>query len=116
MTTDDVEKKRVVGRPWAPGQSGNPNGRPRRPSIKRVIQEIPVENVQAMVDGLVQVVLKGRTSDKVRAFDVLAKHGADITGFQVQTEDFTITIAPSAALLDAEEDEEEEESVDESRG
>ena len=37
--SDDTEPKRVIGRPFQPGQSGNPNGRPKSKPFKNALQE-----------------------------------------------------------------------------
>jgi hypothetical protein len=36
---DETEPKRVIGRPFQPGQSGNPNGRPKSKPFKRALSE-----------------------------------------------------------------------------
>jgi hypothetical protein len=36
---DETEPKRVIGRPFQPGQSGNPNGRPKSKPFKNALQE-----------------------------------------------------------------------------
>jgi hypothetical protein len=37
--SDDVAPKRVIGRPFQPGQSGNPNGRPKSKPFKQALQK-----------------------------------------------------------------------------
>jgi hypothetical protein len=37
--SDETEPKRVIGRPFQPGQSGNPNGRPKSKPFKRALSE-----------------------------------------------------------------------------
>lgn len=37
--TEDTEPKRVIGRPFQPGQSGNPNGRPKSRPFKEALKK-----------------------------------------------------------------------------
>jgi hypothetical protein len=37
--SDTTEPKRVIGRPFQPGQSGNPNGRPKSKPFKKALSE-----------------------------------------------------------------------------
>jgi hypothetical protein len=37
--SDQTEPKRVIGRPFQPGQSGNPNGRPKSKPFRKALSE-----------------------------------------------------------------------------
>jgi len=37
--SDEAEPKRVIGRPFQPGQSGNPNGRPKVKPFRNALSE-----------------------------------------------------------------------------
>lgn len=37
--SDETEPKRVIGRPFQPGQSGNPNGRPKSKPFKKALSD-----------------------------------------------------------------------------
>lgn len=53
---------------WKPGQSGNPNGRPRKiPALDSLLSKIPESDFQKVIDALVAKAKKG----DVRATEVL---------------------------------------------
>jgi len=51
MNADNSEKNRVVGRPFKPGQSGNPGGRPSKSGFRQYAKEAIETVVHLMKHG-----------------------------------------------------------------
>lgn len=84
---------------FVPGDSRiNRAGRPRSPTFKAVIQDLPEDTKVNIVARMVLVALKGKPSDAIKAAEFLARWSAELPGVEVNTEDFTIRIAPSSAM------------------
>jgi len=91
VLTAPKQQKRVIGRPFKKGQSGNPKGRPEgtislTSMIKRKLQELTPDGkrqaLEMLADNIIQDALD--SSDKMRALiwnyiDGLPKFNADIT-------------------------------------
>lgn len=103
MSYEPEKKQRGVGHRWEPGQSGNPAGRPKSPSFKKLIQDLPEEEKVKVIERMKLVVAKGRPGDAVRAAEWLAKHSAETGVVSVETDHFTVSISPPAAFYDEEE-------------
>ena len=85
----EVKEKRLANlRPFAPGQSGNPGGKPKGETASSMIREIGREMVittdgirmsrwQAMYRRLFELALdkKGKAADRVKATEFLTEHG-----------------------------------------
>ena len=64
----------VVGRPWLPGQSGNPNGRSKKGNaISDILRNRPLADKRALVDVAYREALKGN----VQWAEWIVRHGED---------------------------------------
>jgi hypothetical protein len=77
----DDAAKRVVGRPFAPGQSGNPTGRPKAArELAELVRKLATrdgEERNALVERLMEIALHGKPGSMVtvRALEVLLERG-----------------------------------------
>lgn len=64
--SDETEPKRVIGRPFQPGQSGNPNGRPKSKPFKKALSDAlkaAEDDSEAMAAIAMALVTKARDGD-----------------------------------------------------
>lgn len=70
---------RVIGRPFRPGQSGNPGGRPKKnPITDAVLKELAKQHgrqgrtkLEAAVASFVTLMISGKPKDKIEAFKII---------------------------------------------
>lgn len=73
MTAEKRKKPR--GRPFAPGNSANPGGRPKLPEDVKHVREIAREYTEDAIGGLVGVLRNGSGPAKVAAANALLDRG-----------------------------------------
>jgi hypothetical protein len=78
--SDDAAPKRVIGRPFQPGQSGNPSGRPKAArELSELVRSLITdgEGRNKIVERLVEIAMTGRPGapTTVRAAEVLLERG-----------------------------------------
>lgn len=75
----ETAPRRVVGRPFEPGQSGNPNGRPKRRHLADMLGEELAKpsrrdgrsRDQRLVERLVTIALEGKRAEALRAMQLI---------------------------------------------
>ena len=71
-----AKPKRVVGKPFQPGQSGNPGGRPKSTSITSILrQRLTDEDKIKIADALIRGAIAGEM-DKIR--ELLDRHDGKV--------------------------------------
>jgi Family of unknown function (DUF5681) len=74
------ETVRVIGKPFKPGQSGNPGGRPK--GVARTVREVCGGDPTMLAEGLLAIARGGdvhgkpaRAADQIRASELLLAYG-----------------------------------------
>jgi hypothetical protein len=93
-----AKKKR--GRPWQPGQSGNPSGRPKKTPEQREIEELARTWSKRAMNRLGKIATKGEDKDAVRACEAILDRGFGRARQQV---DVGVTMPSGVVILPAEE-------------
>lgn len=78
-TADGPPADRVVGRPFQPGQSGNPLGRPKRKPVtelltaelEKIAGRSDMTKAQKLVERLLSIALQGKRSESVAAMRLI---------------------------------------------
>lgn len=101
-TNGNGKQRKITGpKPWLPGQSGNPAGRPKRPSLKRAYLEAlaaidPNDKagqrkiVASLAKRAVEVALQGGDADSIRALKEIRE----------ATEGRSVRVSSSATISD----------------
>jgi hypothetical protein len=63
--------KTARGRPFRPGQSGNPGGRPRKTPEQREIEELARSKSRAAILRLAAIIRDGKDADAIRACEAI---------------------------------------------
>lgn len=102
-TAPDSTSERVVGRPFQPGQSGNPGGRPKSKPLTALLKaelqqpargKSGVTKGQKLVERLLGIALNGKRSESVQAMRLLFAYS---DGLPVQT--FELDVYEAARRL-----------------
>lgn len=72
--SEDTEPKRVIGRPFQPGQSGNPNGRPKSKPFKEALQRAlrAADDDEELLNAVALALVKKAQDGDVSAIKELA--------------------------------------------
>lgn len=68
-------KKKPRGKPFQPGKTGNPGGRPKLPEDVKHVRELARQYTKAAVDALVEVLGSDSAAGKVAAANALLDRG-----------------------------------------
>jgi hypothetical protein len=73
QNSDETAAKRVIGRPFPKGTSGNPGGRPKKRLIDEVLEELLLTDDSAVAQTVAAALLKKAKRGDVKAIQLLAE-------------------------------------------
>lgn len=91
------ERQKALGYPnlhpnkkWVKGQSGNPAGRPKKPSLRSLIKEVATTRKKELVKKILELAIQG----DIRAAEWIARYGEDPATLELNTNTFTLQLSP----------------------